>query len=203
MILGTLFSSDPVVKIMRLFLFHPHTPYDRIDIGSFAKVKATSVTTEVNLLLKVGFLKQKNFTKEALPKKNGVLQKRKRTKGWVLNKDFKYRKALHQLLINTDLLSNASILKRIKNVGVLKLVLISGVFLQDVDARVDLLVVGNNIKKGVLNTAVKSLEAEIGTEVRYTFFETDEFMYRFGMYDKLVRDILEYQHIKILDKLDL
>jgi hypothetical protein len=185
---------------MRLFLFHPDTCYDNADVSSFAKVSTASVRSETSLLTKIDFLKPRSFLKEIGDEKS---TKKKRVNGWVLNKDFKYRKALHQLLINTDLLSSKSILKRLKNVGRLKLVLISGVFLQDMDSRVDLLIVGDGLKKGALDTAVKTLESEIGTEIRYTFFDTDQFMYRLGMYDKLVREILEYQHEKILNKLDL
>ena len=50
---------------------------------------------------------------------------------------------------------------------------------------------------------IEGLEAEIGKELRYAAFETGEFNYRLGMYDKLVRDILDYPHTVVLDRLGL
>jgi hypothetical protein len=43
----------------------------------------------------------------------------------------------------------------------------------------------------------------VGKELRYAFFSTDEFKYRMSMYDKLVRDILDYPHKVLLDKLGI
>jgi hypothetical protein len=33
-------------------------------------------------------------------------------------------------------------------------------------------------------------------------FDTEEFMYRLKMYDKLLRDVLDYPHEKIVNKID-
>jgi hypothetical protein len=41
----------------------------------------------------------------------------------------------------------------------------------------------------------------MGKEIRYSAFETGEFQYRLGMYDKLIRDVLDYPHETVLDKL--
>ena len=64
-----------------------------------------------------------------------------------------------------------------------------------------LLVVGDGIKHGKLENVIHTLEAEIGRELRYTVFDTPDFHYRLSIYDKLVRDILDYPHIKVVDKL--
>ena len=48
---------------------------------------------------------------------------------------------------------------------------------------------------------MSSIEAELGKELRYAAFETLDFQYRLGIYDKLIRDILDSQHQKILNKL--
>ena len=69
------------------------------------------------------------------------------------------------------------------------------------NSRVDLLIVGDKIRKNVLTTALKELEAEVGKELSYAVFETDDFMYRVNMYDKFIRDILDYPHQKLLNKL--
>jgi hypothetical protein len=83
------------------------------------------------------------------------------------------------------------------------LVLIAGVLKHDPESRVDILIVGDHIKKGMLITAISTLEAELGKELRYAAFETADFKYRISVYDKLVKDILDYPHEKILNKLGI
>ena len=52
-----------------------------------------------------------------------------------------------------------------------------------------------------MERVIRSIEAEIGKELRYASFETPDFRYRLGMYDKLVRDILDFPHKKVVDKI--
>ena len=112
-------------------------------------------------------------------------------------------KSLQNLLIHISPLQNGSILRKLSRVGKLKLVIISGVFINNWDSRIDLLVVGDNLRKGSLENVVKVIESEIGREIRYSYFETADFIYRIGIYDKLIRDVLDYQHEKLLDKLNI
>ena len=47
------------------------------------------------------------------------------------------------------------------------------------------------------------MEAEIGSELVYAIFDTKEFTYRLNMYDKLVRDILDFPHEVIFQAKEL
>ena len=67
----------------------------------------------------------------------------------------------------------------------------------------DLLLVGDSMKETKLDKVLKSIEAEIGKEIVYAVFKTDDFMYRLGMYDRFIRDILEYPHEKAVNKLNI
>jgi hypothetical protein len=87
--------------------------------------------------------------------------------------------------------------------GKLKLVIITGFFIQNTDSRIDLLVVGDTLRKGTLENAIAMVEAEIGREIRYAAFDTADFNYRLKMYDKLIRDVLDFPHEKILNKLNI
>ena len=110
---------------------------------------------------------------------------------------------MQNLLIYTVLVKNDSVVRRLRDTCKLKLVVVSGVFIKDWDSRVDLLVVGDKIKAKPLENVIKTLEAEIGKELRYSAFETEDFQYRYGMYDKLIRDVLDYPHTTIYNKLGL
>ena len=74
-------------------------------------------------------------------------------------------------------------------------------FIQDADSRIDLLIVGDNLKERALAGAVKDVEAELGKEIRLAVFSRKDFEYRHSMYDKLVRDILDYPHRTLLDRI--
>ena len=63
--------------------------------------------------------------------------------------------------------------------------------------------VGDNLKQSRLDNIVKTIESEMGKEIRYATFETSEFNYRYSMFDKLIRDILDFPHEKIINKLNL
>jgi hypothetical protein len=110
---------------------------------------------------------------------------------------------LQNFLINVEPLKPAEIIRRLGKLGPMKLIITSGVFIQDKESRVDLLVVGDHIKKASLENVIKTLEAEIGKELRYAYFTTEDFKYRLSMFDKLIRDILDYPHRKILNKIGL
>lgn len=203
-ILGTIFGSEARVKIMRLFLFNAESIFDIGDVSDKSKVNKNLARKELSILEKSKLIKKKNFSK-IVTKKKGKKFKDVRVKstGYYLNQDFSYITPLKQLLIKTKTLEPGEIIKRLSRAGKLKLVIVAGVFIQSKDSRVDMFVVGNNLNKSVLNNAIKSIEAELGKEINYVYFETPDFQYRLSMYDKLIRDILDYPNQVLLDKLSV
>ena len=85
----------------------------------------------------------------------------------------------------------------------MKLIITSGIFIQDEDSRLDLLLVGDRLNKITLDRTVKILEGEIGRELRYAVFDTRDFNYRVSVYDRLVRDVLDNPHQRLLDKMKI
>jgi hypothetical protein len=150
----------------------------------------------------MSLIKRRSFYKNVEKKiKKRTVNTKVKTSGWVLNNDFEYLVALQQFLIKVNHLGPKEITKRLGRGGVIKLVILSGIFIQDPESRVDLLVVGDHMKRGLVENAIRGIEAEIGKEIRYALFETPDFHYRLGLYDKLIRDILDFPHEKVLNKL--
>ncbi len=202
--LSTIFGSEARVKIMRLFLFNPEVIFDIGMVSSKSKVSRDTTKKELLIIEKSQLIKKKNFYK-TVTKKVGKVRKDLKVKshGYYLNQDFSYITSLKQLLIKTKTLEGGEIVRRLSKAGKLKLVLVAGVFTQDKDSRVDMFVVGNNVKKSILHNVIKSIEAELGKELTYVYFETPDFQYRLGMYDKLVRDVMDYPHEVLLDKISV
>ncbi len=203
-ILGKLFGSESKVRIMRLFLFNPETPFDLESIAERAKTTLSVARHEISALRKGRFIKGRAFAKR-VSRKSGAKTNGSRRKvgGWVLNLSFPYLRQLRTLLIDSGLIKGDELGRRLAPAGRLKLVITAGLFSQNDDSRVDVLLVADHLRRGTLQNIMRGIEAEIGKELRYAAFETSEFRYRLSMYDKLVRDILDYPHKTILDKIGL
>jgi hypothetical protein len=80
--------------------------------------------------------------------------------------------------------------------------IITGIFIGRTTDRVDLLVVGDKIKKKEIDRALQHIESVVGREVAYAYFDTEDFLYRLNVKDRLIRDILDYPHERIINKID-
>ncbi|MDP2860956.1 MAG: hypothetical protein Q8N98_04575, partial [bacterium] len=130
-----------------------------------------------------------------------VKPKKKKIQGWKLNESFPLLLGFKSFILDSASPSRDQLLKKLQKTGRVKLVILAGIFGEDNSSPVDIFVVGDAIRKGALDRAIRDIEAEVGKELTYTFFSTQDFLYRMGMYDKFIRDILDYPHEKILDKL--
>ncbi len=183
-ILGKILGSPARVKIMRLFLLNPKVGFTRKNIIKRSRVSADIAGREIRLLASVDFIK-------------------KHTNTWIFNPLFKYGKEFDRLLISSDTIDKKMIADNFKKVGRVKFLLVSGIFIKNKDTRVDMLIVGDKLKRSKIEEEIRKLEAEIGTELSYAVFDTKEFIYRLDMYDKLVRDILDFPHEVILQSKEL
>lgn len=195
-VLSKLFGGRLQIKIMRLFLLNPGRVYETKQVMVASRGKRRNVLRELSAYKNAGLVRRKGFYKD-------VGKKKVRAFGWVLNASFIYLTQLRNLLISSILITRKDILKRLARGGNLKLVVLSGIFIQEWDSRVDILVVGEKLKKGLLGRIIRSLESEIGRELRYSMLEVPEFQYRLSIGDKLVRDIFDFPHQIILDKIGL
>lgn len=191
--LAKLFGGQARVRIMRLFLLNNTSNFEIDEIVSRSRVTKANVRKEINVLATMNFIKQKVITKE------GYRGAKKKVTVWALNPGFQYLKSLREILIDPTLLLQEDLPQRFKQIGKIKLMIVSGVFIGDSASRADVLIVGDKLKKNILQQVVKGLEAEIGKELDYVVFDTEEFKYRLDMYDKLVCDIIDLPHEKLID----
>lgn len=203
-ILGKLFSSVPLVKVMRLFLMNPETGFETKEVAFRAQIKDSSARTELNVLKSAGMVKKKNFVKDIeIKTKKGVSSTKRKVEGWFLDAEFKYLEPLHSLLIGSERTNREELVRRLKAAGKIKLLVIAGVFIKNPESRADMMIVGDNLKMKTLSNVIKNLESEIGKELQYAVFSVDEFKYRSNMYDKLVCDIFEFEHEELVKAPDL
>jgi len=178
-VLSKILGNSARVKIMRLFLQGEGKTFQAKEVAKRSRVDSQVARRELKLLTSIGFLK-------------------KLSAGFALDPLFSYRTQFEELLVNTQGIEKKNLIDHFKKTGRLKLLIASGVFIKNPDTRADLLIVGDKIKARKVEEAVKKLEAEVGTELAYVVFDTKEFAYRLDMYDKLVRDILDFPHEVVL-----
>ncbi|MEJ0001565.1 MAG: hypothetical protein WDN09_00015 [bacterium] len=183
-ILGKILGSPARVKIMRLFLLNPTKSFSNKEVAKRSRVDIAAARREIRLLLSIKFIKH-------------------RGKEWSFNPLFKYAGELEDLLVGSETLDKDAIADSFKKVGRVKLLLVSGVFIKNKDSRVDLLIVGDRMKRGKIDEEIRKLEAEIGMELVYAVFDTKDFLYRLNMFDKLIRDILDFPHEILLQGKEL
>ena len=185
--LEKLFGTPARVKLLRLFLFNPRSSFTLKEIALRARVVDRDARHEVNIL---------HAAK--------MIDKSTRGKGvrYGLNGKFEYIAALQNLLLNAPKRAD-DIVKRVRGVGTIKMIILSGIFMGEWEDRLDILIVGDRVKERMLRERIRGLESEIGKEIRYALLTSDDLYYRMNMSDKLVRDVLDYPHTVVLDRLNI
>lgn len=186
--LEKLFGSAAKVKMMRLFIFNADHFFDVKTIAERTRLTASQVRKEMALLQKMKLVKQRSKDSK---------------KVWFLNETFVYLKPLRELMTHTIAISYDDMVKKIGKVCKLKTLVLSGLFINHSDSRVDMLIIGNQFHKDAFRTTMKKIESEIGRELSYAILETEDFKYRLSVGDRLVRDILEYPHEVAYDRIGL
>ena len=203
-ILTAIFGSPARVKLLRLFLFNESTAFFVKEIADRTKCGTALVKKELHILTKVDLIRKKHIIKEVeIIKRKKVIIKKMTGVGYVLNEKFPYRDPLKNLLTVASIQADESLAKKFSGVGKVKLVIAAGVFIQNWDSRVDLLIVGEELNLHKIESIIRNIESDIGKEISYSAFETQDFEYRMGIHDRLVRDILDYPHVTLLDRLGI
>ena len=199
-ILDKIFGSAAKVRMMRLFILNSDKQFSVDEVISRTMTGEKEVQIELALLKKIDLIRRRTVSR----KENPESIRSKKIQVWGLNPKFIYFDELKSFLVNANLIKNSELIKRMSRVGKIKLIVLAGVFLNQLDeSRLDLFVVGDEIRRSSLENIVKSLESELGKEVKYAFFATADFVYRMNMYDKLVRDLLDYPHQIVLDRIGI
>lgn len=184
--LAGLFCSPARVKLLRLFMFNATDAYTSSEIAFRAKINTTIARKEIAALINVGVIRKRGTGKNAT---------------YSTNRNFVYFEALSTFLRETTVVGPSKILDILRRAGTLRLVVLTGLFLGLIESKIDLLIVGDRINERVLTSAIHTIEADLGREIRYALFSTEDFRYRFGIYDRLLRDVFDYRPRIILDKI--
>ena len=186
--LATLFGSSARLKMLRLFMFNKEAVFTLDEVIERTKLSKGVVRHEVVELLTCGLLRKKGERSSAR---------------YQTNPRYEHLSALGVFIRETTSVRPQEIIAALKRAGTLKLVALSGHFTGILEPQIDLLIVGDHLNDRALSRAVHALEADLGREIRYASFATPDFRYRLGVYDRLVRDVFDYPHRLLIDKIGL
>lgn len=192
--LSILLGNQATVKLLRLFLFNPSVIFSMDDVLRRARLVRRTARTELAVLERARVITKK-------PTYTVVRGKRRRVQGYMLSQKFPGLSALQTFLFETAPLDSKTVMRHMRKAGKLDLLVISGIFTRTFDGRLDLIVAAGTLRQGKIEAAVRTLEAELGIEVKFAAFTTEEILYRLGMYDKLTRDVFDYSHQVLIDRI--
>ncbi|MCC6404853.1 MAG: hypothetical protein IT405_00495 [Candidatus Yanofskybacteria bacterium] len=194
-ILDNLFGSRVRVKLLKLLYRQHPLALAMSDLVVRVQEPAFIVRRELVILQQIGLVRKIRGAKAGMER-------------YGLQPEFDFFEELQDLVLKPSPAETDRIVKRIAGLGRVKLAVVAGIFVSQPDdttyeTPADLFIVGDDIDRGKLTKFLKSLEAEMGTEIRFGVMEKDEFKYRYEMFDRFLRVLLEGPHRKIIDKLDM
>jgi hypothetical protein len=134
--------------------------------------------------------------------KHKVLGGKQEKKYYQANVDFVLFNEIKALVVKSQVLYEKDITEKLKALGSIKFLVLSGIFVNDEEAAVDLLVVGQ-IRKPDLVRVIREVEKEIGKEINYSLMDIKEFKHRREMTDVFLYNIFEANKIVAIDELGI
>lgn len=191
--LEQLVDSPAKIQLIKLFVRNGEKIFTLKEAAVFLRLPKNDCGKAFAELTEIGFLKS---TTKIIAKG----RKKSRVAGYFADRNFVLLPELKSAIHKTSPLKMEKFAKKIGKIGRIKLLAVAGVFLNNDKKRVDLFVVGDKIKQGRLKKIISDIEAIVGQEILFSAMDTAEFKYRNKMFDRFVRDILEYPHQKLIMK---
>ncbi len=185
-ILENLFGSKEKVRLLRFFLQNPEKEYELEEITRRNMLRGSGIRKELENLKKIRFIK---------------LRSKAGKNTYTLNQDFVFYPELKNLISKANLNPQSKSLGRIKDIGNVKLAVISGAFINYHKSKADMILVADNVSRARLKNLMNNLEAEIGKEIDFALMTGEEFKYRLNMLDKFILEFLEGPHEELINKI--
>ncbi len=182
--LEKLFGSRTRVKLLRLFLMHPEKEYFVREISRVVGEQINSVRRELANLERIGIV-----SSEAKDKK----------KFYRVQEDCILFSELRALILKSRFTIEKEFIQSVRSLGSVVYFVLTGYFVNEREAKVDILIVGN-VNRSKLNGIIEKFQSSFGTPLRYTVMTKDEYHYRRDVTDKFLYEILNGKKIVVLDK---
>jgi predicted transcriptional regulator len=189
--IDALFGSKTRVKLLHLFLNNPGKSFYVREITRLIDEQINSVRRELSNMLKVGIITSVNSDNKLYYEVN------QRYEHYVPMRDIFGDKTAKPSKSSVSRMAN-DWQQLIKDLPGLRVVVASGVLVEDSSSNIDLLMVGSAATAKV-KKIVKLIEKLEGRELNYSLISYDEFYYRLSVRDKFITEILNSNHNVVVD----
>jgi DNA-binding transcriptional regulator YhcF (GntR family) len=222
--LSKLFGSKARVKLLKLFLSQPEKRFYIRQLARDLKLQVNSVRRELENLEQFGILTSDNLSENEIKKMqtsedfliqtvedvkrvNSAAKTKKAAalvksdkKFYQANKNFVLFEEIKALIIKAQILYEKDFIEKLYKLGNPKVLILSGIFVNNPQAKVDMFVVGR-LNKPRLIRLIHELEKELGREINYSVMGIAEYKYRRDITDVFLYDLLEGEKIVVMDEI--
>ena len=189
--IDALFGSKTRVKLLHLFLNNPGTSFYVREITRLVDEQINSVRRELSNMLAVGIITSDTSDNKLY---------------YEVNQRYEHYLSLRAIFSDAPIVSaaaqttvqSADWQRIIKDLPGVRVAVAAGILVNGSSSKVDLLLVGTiastRVKKGV--ASIEKLE---GRELSYSVLSYDEFYYRLSVHDKFITEILNSNHLVLVD----
>lgn len=122
------------------------------------------------------------------------------SKLYIINQRHKLLPEIRNSLVKNQKAYEDELFVAIAKLGEVKAAFLSGALTGNPELPVDLLIVGKvNLSK--LDNFLKQSKTVLGFEINYSIMTPDEFQLRIDTFDRFIKDVFDYPHLTVVDKL--
>lgn len=184
--LERLFGSRTRVKLLRFLFTQPEKPYYIRELVRSIGEQINSVRRELNNLEDLGIVKS---------------QSRDKKKYYVLDSQFILFPELQSLIVKSRLMLDKQCIQALKHVGTIEYFALTGFFVNDQQAQVDVFMIGT-VNRKKMEAFIDQLSTSFSTQIRFTVMTQEEYRYRKDVADKFLYQIIDGKKIVVTDHLE-
>lgn len=183
-ILEQILGSKTRVKLLTIFLLNTDREYFVRELTRISGEQLNSVRRELGKLGAMGLI----ASREKMQKKFYYTDLR-----------FRYLKEFKNFVLHAGEVVQERILEALRPFSGISLIVLAGAFVDLPLAQTDLLIVGS-FPAAKVREKVKIFEHSLGREIKYVMLSQEEYEYRLGMGDQFLHEVLNNDHLTVLDK---
>lgn len=183
--LEQLFGSRTRIKLLRLFLGNPAQEYFVRELTRRTSEQINSIRRELSNLETIDLVSS---------------TERDLKKFYQVNTHHILYPELRALILKSRLMLEKSFVHAIRDAGRLKLLLLTGQFVDHHESPVDILMVGQ-VNRGKLVPLLNKFKDNFGAELRFTVMSETEYQFRKDITDKFLYSILNGPKVVVFDDL--
>ncbi|MBI3120413.1 MAG: winged helix-turn-helix transcriptional regulator [Candidatus Kerfeldbacteria bacterium] len=182
--LEQLFGSRTRVKLLRLMLANPQEEFFVRELTRKIDERINSVRRELGNLELMGLV---------------TSHQEDQKKFYRVDTHFLLYDELRSLVLKSHMTSKQHLIQRLKSVGKIQKLILTGIFTGVPNPKTDVLIVGT-IAKNRIQDVMKDFGKSFGRDINYTVMTPNEYQYRKDITDKFLYYILENKHNVMIDE---